>query len=178
MRGFDGMLPPSSSRGVPPSDVGSICIGFSVGSVYIGVCMAFVGGDGGLVPYPPPERSKKNIYDIGVQKKIFWTPLVPSRNAPPHVNASHQTVSIEQVIHVLSKGFHAVETVKSAFLQMNRTWYAGSCHRLGTDGVAVRVSARRVLHCTTGSTKSGARTSYNRCSSPLGSGIYSSSQRF
>ena len=37
--------------------------------------MAFVGGDGGLVPYPPPERSIKNIYDIGVQKKNFWTPL-------------------------------------------------------------------------------------------------------
>ena len=51
---LDGMLPPSSSRGVPPCDAGSICIGFSIGSVYIGVCMAFVGGGWWSCTLPPP----------------------------------------------------------------------------------------------------------------------------
>ena len=75
MRSFDGMLPPpSSSRGVLPSDAGSICMGVSVGSVYVGVCMAFVGGDGNLVPYPPPEDSKMKKHDIGVKKNIFVHP--------------------------------------------------------------------------------------------------------
>ena len=40
--------------------------------------MAFVGGGvGGLVPYPPLERSKKKKYDIGVQKN-FTHPPVPT----------------------------------------------------------------------------------------------------
>ena len=56
---LDGMLPPSSSRGVPPYDTGSICIGFSIGSVCIGVCMAFVGGGWWSCTLPPPLRGPK-----------------------------------------------------------------------------------------------------------------------
>ena len=71
MRSFDGMLPRSSSRGVPPSDAGSNCKGFSVGSVYIGVCMAFVGGMVVQYPTPPLEGSKMKKHDVGVQKHYF-----------------------------------------------------------------------------------------------------------
>ena len=56
---LDRMLPPSSSRGVPPYDAGSLCIGFSIGPVYIGVCMAFVGGGWWSCTLPPPLRGPK-----------------------------------------------------------------------------------------------------------------------